>query len=174
MLNIRNATYEDMDNVLNLYKDLIEKIKDDEHNPEWIYNVYPKECNIVNSIKSNELYVGEIDSNIVSSMVLNTTANKGFENIKWKLDLNYDEVYVIHLLAVHPDYSKRGFGKKMVEYSFKKAEENSIKSIRLSIVKRNLPIERFYNKFGFKYISSMEVYDEDRGHKFFKVYEKII
>ena len=172
MINIRKATYKYVENVLNLYKDLIEKIKNYKHNPEWIYNIYPKESNIINSIKTNELYVGETDSKIVSSMVLDNTPNKGFENIEWKMKLNYNEVYVIHLLAVHPDYNKRGFGKKMLEYSFKKAIENSIKSIRLSIVKRNLPVEKFYYKFGFEYISSMEVYDEDRGHKFLKYMKK--
>lgn len=174
MLAIRKASSDDIHIVLNLYKKLIDEVKNQEYTPEWEYGVYPKEESLIKSIEANELYVGEIDSEIVSSIVIDHNPNKDYENIKWKLDVKNEEVYYIHLVAVNQDYKKKGIAKQMLSHAFKQAKKNSIKSIRLSVVKNNLPAENLYKKFDFELRNSIEVYDEDRGLKFFKVLEKII
>lgn len=174
MLNIRKAKCDDIDIVLDLYKDLIDKIKNNKFTPEWEYGIYPREEYIIDLIKSNEVYVGEIDSEIVSSIVINHKPNPGYENIKWNTDLENENVYYIHLVAVNPSHKRKGIGKEMLNFSFNQAKENSVKSIRLSVVKNNLPAENLYKKFDFEHIDSIEVYDKYRGLKHFKVFEKVL
>lgn len=174
MLTIRQANIKDTDSILKFYEELIDQIKDNKHTPQWENGVYPKEENIKKSIKSNEMYIGEIDSKIACAMVLDHNANKGYENIKWLTDVDFNNVYVIHLLAVTPEYNNRGFAKQLLNFAFDKAKNEGMKSIRLSIMNGNIPAEKLYQKQGFEFVGSMEVYDEDRGLKFFNVGEKII
>ncbi len=173
MLQIRKAEKKDKQEVIELYKIVIEQIKDYTSNPEWIYGKYPKKEHIVNAIESGELYVGMIDNKIVSSIVINNKANEGYENIKWKINTTYDNIYVIHLVVVNQDYKKQGFATEMLKYAFDLAEKNSIKSIRLSLNTNNLAIEKIYTTYDFNYVDSMKVFIEDRGIISFKVYEKI-
>jgi len=174
MLTIRQANIKDKNSVLKFYEELIDQIKDNKYTPQWENGVYPKKENIIKSIKSNEMYIGEKDSKLVCAMVLDHNANKGYENIQWLTDVDFNDVYVIHLLAVKPEYNHQGFAKQLLNFAFDKAKNEGMKSIRLSIMKDNVPAERLYQKKGFEYVGSMEVYDEDRGLKCFNVGEKII
>lgn len=174
MLEIRQANNSDIDAVLKFYEELIDEIKDNKHTPQWENGIYPKEEKLIKSIKAGELFIGLKDSQIACAMVLDHNSNKGYENIKWKTDAGFDEVYVIHLLAVKTCYNHQGFAKQLLQFAFDKAEKDCMKSIRLSIMKDNIPAEKLYQNQGFEYIGSMEVYDEDRGLKYFNVCEKII
>lgn len=174
MLSIRKANKNDINTVIELYEELINAIKDNEHTPQWVYGIYPKDETIIEAIEAEELYVGEIDSEIVSSIVINHKANEGYENIKWKIDDDYDNIYVVHLVAVKHGHGNKGIAKKMLSYVFDLAKENSIKSVRLSIMENNVPAERVYKKLDFEYVDTMTVDLADRGVKTFNLYERII
>ncbi|RAP48671.1 MAG: hypothetical protein BZ135_00390 [Methanosphaera sp. rholeuAM6] len=174
MLKIRKANIEDKMKVINLYKLVIEQIKDNEYNPEWIYGIYPKEKNITEPLEVNEVIVGEIDSEIVSAMVVNHISNEGYDTVEWNVDTSDDNVFFVHLVAVNQNFRNRGIAKEMLRYVFNMAENESVKSIRLSLNVNNLGIENLYLKQGFEYVDSITVFIKDRGLKTFNVYEKII
>lgn len=174
MLKIRKASINDADAVTKLYEELIDAIKDNEYTPQWEYGVYPKDENIITAIEDEELYVGEIDSEIVSSIVINHKPSKGYEQVKWKIDDEYDNIYVVHLVAVKHGHGKKGIAKKMLNYVFDLAKENSIKSVRLSIMENNLPAEKVYKKLDFEYIDTITIKADERGIKTFNLYEKLI
>lgn len=171
MITIRKAKHNDTEDVINFYKMLIEEIKHNDTNPEWKFGVHPKKEDIINAIKSKELSIGLIDSEIVSSIVVNHNATREFDNVKWNVETSYDKVYYIHLLAVSQKHTNCGFAKKMMKYTIKEAKNNSIKSIRLSIIQKNIGIENLYTQFGFKHVTSVDV-KEERGLKHFQLYEK--
>ena len=174
MLKFRKANKDDIDTVINLYKELINAIKNNEHTPQWEYGVYPKDETIINAIEEQELYVGEIESEIVSSVVVNHKANAGYEKIKWKIDEDYENIYVVHLVAVKHGHGNKGIAKKMLSYIFDLAKEKSIKSVRLSIMENNVPAEKVYKKLDFEYIDTISIHADDRGLKTFNLYEKLI
>ncbi|RAP54604.1 MAG: hypothetical protein BZ137_01335 [Methanosphaera sp. rholeuAM130] len=174
MLKIRKANKNDIDTVTNLYEELINAIKDNEYTPQWDYGVYPKDETIIKAIEQEELYVGVIGSEIVSSIVINHKANAGYDQVKWKTDDDYENIYVVHLVAVKNGHGNKGIAKKMLSYVFDLAKENSIKSIRLSIIENNLPAEKVYKKLGFEYIDTITIRKDDRGLKTFNLYEKLI
>lgn len=174
VITIRKASEKDIENVLKLYSEVIDQIRDNESNPGWEHGVYPRKENICDAINAEELYVGEKDNEIALAIVINNRTNEGYENIKWNVDVDDEYVYYIHLVAVNQRFRKQGFAKKMLNYAFDLAKENSIKSIRLSIHMNNLGIEPVYTKLGFKYVDSIEVNNKYRGLISFKVYEKIL
>ena len=174
MVIFRKASNDDTNTVINLYEELINAIKNNEHTPQWEYGVYPKDKNIIEAIENEELYVGVIDEEIVSSVVINHKANKGYENIQWKIDEDYENVYVVRLVAVKHGHENKGIAQKMLKYVFDLAKEKSIKSVRLSIIENNVPAERVYKKLAFEYVDTISVKADERGLKTFNLYEKLI
>ena len=174
MVIFRKANNDDTNTVINLYEELINAIKNNEHTPQWEYGVYPKDKNIIEAIENEELYVGIIDEEIVSSVVINHKANKGYENIQWKIDEDYENVYVVRLVAVKHGHENKGIAQKMLKYVFDLAKEKSIKSVRLSIIENNVPAERVYKKLAFEYVDTISVKADERGLKTFNLYEKLI
>ncbi len=172
VVTIRKATKEDTENVLKHYSTVIDQIKNNEYNPGWEHEVYPREENLIQAIDSDELYVGIRDGKIVSSIIINNIPNEGYENLKWNVEADDEHVYYIHLVAVNQNYRKQGFAKKMLNYAFDLAQKNSIKSIRLNIHMNNIAIEPVYTKLGFEYIDTIEVNNKYRGLLRFNVYEK--
>ncbi len=174
MVNIRKATPDDIESVISLFKELIDEIKNHEYTPEWEYGIYPTDDDIIKPIESGELYVGEIESEIVSTIVIDHKPNEGYNNIKWNINTTDENIFYVHLVAVKQSYCNKGIAKEMLNYVFDKAKKQSIKSIRLNVVKNNLPAENLYKKLSFEYIDSIEIFIKNRGLKFFKVFEKII
>lgn len=174
MLNITKAREDELNDIITHYKTVIEQIKDYDYTPGWIFGKYPKKEHLQKPIEKGNLYVGKIDSKIVSSIVIDQNENDGYDKLNWSNEFNADEIYYIHLVAVNQDYKNRRIAKTMLDYAFDMAKENSIKSIRLSLNLKNINIEPLYLKNGFEYVDSFEIFIEDRGMVNFNVYEKII
>ncbi|MBS4892727.1 MAG: hypothetical protein KHX63_08960 [Veillonella sp.] len=53
----------------------------------------------------------------------------------------------------------------------KYAKENKQKSIRLDVLKGNVPAEKLYSRMGFKYLCTLPMYYEDTGLTDYEIYE---
>jgi len=172
--DIRIAKSDEFHKIMEFYYSLIDLMQDAEYRPEWIKGVYPTEQFIQASIKNNELYVGISDNNIVSTMVMNHEYADGYENVKWQIDANKNEVIVIHALGVSPAYHGRGIAKQMVAYAIKNCREKDMKSIRLDVLGTNLPAQRLYPATGFSYIDTVKLFYEDTGLTDYLLYELVL
>ena len=172
MFKIRRAMMDDVEDVLNHYKIVISQIKNNKNNPGWNYGIYPKEEKLITSIETGNMYIGIIDSKIVSSIVIDHNPISNHESINWLVDC--DDAYYIHLVAVNQDYKKRGLAGVMLEYAFELCRLDGVRSIRLSINKKNIQIEKVYLRHGFINVDQIEVDDDKRGLLNFEIYEKII
>lgn len=174
MFEIRSAKNKDYESIRDFYYSLTDEMKDSKYKPGWEKDVYPTQEFLIQSIENNELFVGELNGQIVSCMVINHQGNEGYKKIHWSMNVNDSLVYVIHALGVHPFYSGCGYAKQMVQFAIKEAEENHIKTIRLDVLSGNLPAEKVYCQFGFQYLDTIQMYYEDTGWTDFKMYEYIV
>lgn len=173
-LKIRVADEMDYENIINLYYDITDALKNATYSPGWERDIYPTQEFLRNSIKSDELYLGELDGQIVTSMVVNHEYNEGYKKVKWSIEVLDSELLVIHALGVHPDYSGRGIAKQMVLKVIEMARQNHIKAVRLDVLEGNLPAEKAYTKLGFKYLDTIQMFYEDTGWTNYMAYEYII
>ncbi|MBE6493306.1 MAG: GNAT family N-acetyltransferase [Methanosphaera stadtmanae] len=173
MFEIRKSNSNDVDIIIKHYKEVINQIKNNKNNPNWEYGVYPKKEYLINSIESGNLYIGLIDSQIVSSIIIDKIPIQQYKTINWRVNASKDESYYIHLVAVNQNYKKQGIANKMLDYAFNKCIEENIKTVRLCINKNNIGIEKLYLNNGFSNIDSIEVDDEERGLLLFEVYDKL-
>lgn len=171
---IRVAKTDEFHKIMELYYDLIDSMQGVEYKPGWEKGVYPTENFIQDSIKSNELFVGVSDNNYISAMVMNHNCADGYENVRWQIDANRNETIIIHALGISSTYQGQGIAKQMVAYAIKNCRERVMKSIRLDVLRVNLPAQRLYSAMGFRYIDTIKLFYEDTGLTDFLLYELVL
>lgn len=174
MINIQLAKEAQYQSVRAFYHCLIDCMKHAPYSPKWKKDVYPTIDFLVQSIRNKELYIGVEDGTIVSCMVLNHAYNDGYKDITWLVDVENSQLYVIHILGVHPSKTRSGIAKCMVQKAIEEAKLHHIKTIRLDVLKENLPAKQAYVKMGFQYIDARAMYYEDTGWTDFELYEYVI
>ena len=75
----------------------------------------------------------------------------------------------IMILAVDPEFQRKGIGTKIMDYSFDIIKKTSIKIIRLEVKTTNIPAIKFYKKLGFEIKATFENYYEDNSSAFIMV-----
>ena len=171
MLKIRQAAENEFDQVRAFYHTLIDTMQTAEYSPKWEKDIYPSNEYLMTSIQQRELYLGCIDQEIIAAMVINHAYNESYQQIDWPTKALPEEVTVLHILGVRPDFGGKGLAKDMVAYLLSLAKENRQKAVRLDVLKGNLPAEKLYLKMGFTYIDTIMMYYEDTGWMDFDLYE---
>lgn len=174
MLQIRQANHDDYNRIREFYYSLIDAIENEEYKPGWKKDTYPKQEFLLKSIEDKELYVGEVEEQMVSCMVANHNYNSEYNSVKWAVEAKDTELLVIHALGVHPAFSGRGIAKQMIQKAIETAREKNMKTIRLDVLDGNLPAEKTYIKAGFVYRDMVRMFYEDTGWTNFKLFEYVV
>ena len=109
----RKAEKEDFYKIRSLYWNLIDQEQDDPSFPHWKKEIHPSDEMILDSIDKGGLYVLADGGEIVACVIANDEKVEGYADAPWQIDS--DEVIVLHVLAVHPDYRGKGLARKLVE-----------------------------------------------------------
>lgn len=173
-MNIITAKESHYEEVRKFYHSLIDNMKDSDFEIGWKKDIYPSPQFLQESIAGGELYIGLERDTIASAMVLNHKCNEEYKKFNWQTKASENEITVIHALGVHPLYSKKGYGKRMVKKAIEIALNNNQKFIRLDVLGGNVPAEKLYVSFGFKYMDTLKMYYEDTGWTDYKLYEYIL
>jgi len=64
-------------------------------------------------------------------------------------------------LAVHPDFRKKGIGKKILRFIFSRAEDLGIKKVFLEVRNANAAAQKLYSSCGFKTVGKRKKYYRD-------------
>ena len=169
---IRKAAPDEYDAVRNFYHSLIDAMA---AGPEvyvgWKKDVYPSPELIAGSIGRGEMYLALEGEEICGAMVFNHDHNREYDEYEWPTEADDSEVMVIHALGVHPGHARRGYAGALVKKAIDVAHETGMKAIRLDVIEGNVPAERLYESFGFRYLTSIRMYYEDTGLTDFRLYE---
>ena len=173
MINLRKAKANEARKILQFYRNLIDSIEGSEFKPKWSED-YPDLEYIKSSIEKEELYLYKEDNDIVSSIVLNHEFNPEYKDIVWNIDAKSDEIIVMHAFAVDSNFSGKGIGKEVFNQIKSNALEKNIKTIRIDIIEGNTGGKRVFEKFGFEYIDTVEIFHEIVGLEKFHLYEYVL
>ncbi|MFQ7173542.1 MAG: GNAT family N-acetyltransferase [Thomasclavelia ramosa] len=111
---------------------------------------------------------------IVGSIVINHVQEENYQLAAWKIDAQDHEVYVIHTLAVHPQFKGLKIAQKLLEYADELAKNNGVKTIRLDVRKGNVPAIKLYERCGYTYVGAINLDFRGSDLGLFELYEKII
>ena len=164
----------DFHEVQSFYWTLIEQMQDVEFHPGWEKGVYPADAFLKESLAAGELYALRADGKIIAAMVLNHQCNDGYNGTKWNVEASVDEITVIHAFGVLPQVPGHGVAPQMVEAAIQIAREKQQKAIRLDVLGGNIPALKLYEKFGFQYHRTVQMFYEDTGWTNFLLYELVL
>lgn len=173
-LLIEHGTYNDLDEIEQLYYDVNEALEKGINYPGWKKGVYPIREDAIAGIDDNNLYIARKDNKIVGSIIVNHKPEEGYDSAKWKFDGEYDLIYVIHTFVVHPDHTKSGIGTRLMNFAESLGIQNQIKAIRLDVYENNIPAIKLYEKCGYQYIATVDLGLGPFGLDWFRLYEKLL
>lgn len=128
---IRPANISDITIVSEIYQELFRYEAIHGSTTNWADGLYPTKDTAKHAFASNALYVLESDGVVHGSMILNQLQPPEYEKINWKYPAENHEVLVIHTLCIRPSQAGKGYGRQMVSFALKKAEQSGCKSVRL-------------------------------------------
>lgn len=173
-VTIEFGQVKDIDELENLYNSINDYLEAGVNYPGWKKGVYPIRENAIDGVKNGNLFIAKLNGKIVGSFILNHEPESAYHNVKWEIECDYSDVFVIHTFVVHPNFMKCNIGKTLIDFANKYSVESKVKSIRLDVYEHNMPAIRLYEKCGFKYIDTVDLGLGQYGLEWFKLYEKLI
>lgn len=173
-MQIRFATNQDFEELVSFYTRMNEIIntRTNNYNPE--NEVFPSKKMILDAMAGDGQLVGIEDGVIAAAAIVNHECNDAYMHANWQTQASPDEFWVLHALRVAPEYEGRGFAKQMLSHIINIAPARGQKAIRLDVL-AGYSVEQMYNKMGFQYIDTVEIFYEDIGEpKRFKLLEKVL
>ena len=173
-IQIRKAVETDLEHIEKLYEAICDYLETHRNYPGWKKGIYPVRCDAEKGLMANALYVARIGNKTVGTIILKHKPEEGYRNGKWLTGDDYDHIYVVHTLAVHPDFLKCGIGTELLMFAERVAREEQCVSIRLDVVKDNVPAERLYQKCGYQFAGTVSLGYESYGLPWYNLYEKLL
>ena len=174
-IKVRLAEKKDMEGVFALYESLHDYLETHENHPRWKRGVYPTSANAEEGFQKGWLYVAEVDGELAGSVIYLHEQGEVYDQVKWPKEIPYDNVYVIHVLAVHPNYFRMGVGTALLDYACELGKKNGVGAVRLDVYEENFSAIDLYESCGFSYRGTIDLgLEELYGLKWYRVYEKLL
>lgn len=138
---------------------------------EAFWDVYRPGCSehlVINKLRQSDSFIKDLDYVLIedNKIVGNIVYSKMFTGSEGKMS---NEVIAFGPISVHPDFQRKGLGKKMIEYTLDKAKDLGYKAV---LITGN---NNYYNPLGFESASRYNIYlpgtSEDDEAVYFMVKE---
>lgn len=173
-IHIKKAVEADVDGIEKLYEDIYDYLEMHKNYPGWKKGVYPVRFDAEKALMKNALYIARIEGKTAGTIILKHEPEDGYKKGKWLVKDDYRYIYVVYTLAVHPNFLKCGVGKELLMFAEQVARKEGCVSIRLDVVKGNIPAERLYQKCGYQLIGTVSLGYEEYGLPWYHLYEKVL
>jgi len=137
----------------------------------WVMGKHPTEEIITRYIENGAMFTYEKEEVLWGAMAVTMKQSEEYHAIRWKTDLPDDEVAVVHILAVNPNYQGNGIGMHMLEEAIHLAKASGKKAVRLDALATNKPAHALYYKMGFAYRGKQNLYADNTGWTDFFYFE---
>lgn len=148
---IRKATREDLDQIDAIYQDIHTEEEAGRSSIGWIRSVYPTRATAEASIQAGDMFVMEVEGQVVASAKINQEQVPEYANAAWeRLDAPAEQVMVLHTLVVSPKAAGKGYGSRFVAYYEDYARECGCPYLRMDTNEKNRAARTLYAKLGYR------------------------
>ena len=165
---------DDFELVKSKYIEVIEKTPGITQYARWVYGRHPTDTSLKSYIDNGEMFFLMDEDKIAGLVAVVMHQDKEYETVSWSEALANNQVAVLHLLAVCPDYRGRALGRVILEEVIDLAKRNGKKALRLDTLKSNLPAQQMYERAGFSYRGTQYLFAENTDWTDFLYYEKTL
>jgi len=163
---------EDLSELYDLYDRVIDHQRFDEYSADWTKDVYPSWKDLKDHLEKDKVYVLKDEEKIIGAGIVSLREDPIYKGGNWSVIFPDEEIAVLHLFAIDPEYRSRGLALKLLENIIHETKKTS-KAIHLDAVKGNLAAAKLYEKAGFLYQGDKEVYYEDTGNILVSLFEYV-
>lgn len=152
-INIRKATSGDLDAVARIYEHIHTEEECGHTCIGWQRGIYPERSTAETALSRNDLFVEELDDEIVGTAILNQVQVDVYANAPWQYDVPDDQIMVMHTLVIDPLAKKCGLGRTFAAFYEQYALDHGCQYLRIDTNARNTNARHFYQKLGYKEIA---------------------
>ncbi len=171
---MKRCGIDDIDRMSKFYRCVSENTENMEWFGKWIYGLHPTKEQIEFYIKSGFMYSFEKSGEILGTVAVTPFQGTEYQDVDWQIVCHNDEVSVVHLLAVNPDYQGCGIARKIMCNVIDIARNNHSKSVRLDALSCNIPAHRLYRSIGFEKTDIRNWYADNVGNTEFCLFELLL
>lgn len=152
-MEIRLLKVNEIERLKGLYRDVVKDM-----NSRGLHNWnedYPAVEALEKDVKNQALYVIEENNGDISAAVsIDDITVDDYNAIDWNIKGDF---YTFHRIAVHPNYTRRGYAKKLINFAEELARENKCKSMRIDSYHKNENAINLYKSLGYKYVGDISL-----------------
>lgn len=147
MISFRKASIDDLDLVLDIYNDAINKFEI-EKTFQWTKGFPPNEDSFRSDLINNDIFVCLDNEKVIGVMTCILTGEDDYLEIdgEW---LNDEPYLTIHRIAVSKEYYGKGIGYSLISYAKEFALKNKLNNIRIDTHELNLDMRKMLERNGF-------------------------
>lgn len=160
--------------------DFLERVHDGleagTNHPGWVRGLYPTVDNVRAAYEAGSLFLlRETSGGIAGLVILNHDPEGAYSRVAWGAELSYDDVLVVHTLAIHPDKAGQGLGSLIMKKAEEYARQTGIKAIRLDAWEHNVPANKLYTRAGYTLRGTEDFgLERPKALRYFHMYEKLL
>lgn len=147
---IRRALFTDLQEILDVKDFVIADMA--KHNIFQWDHTYPNQAVFTQDIENENLYVIEENGVICGFACIDTNQAPEYDTLDFKVP---GTAYVVHRLAIHPEYNGRGYASRIIQFAEALALQNGVFDLRIDTFCENIPAQNFFRKQGFNYIGDV-------------------
>ncbi len=171
---IRKAEPCELPELLQFYKTVCDAQALSPYSPSWHFGIYPAEEDLLDHLRAGEFTLLTLEERFAAAGVLAAGEDPIYADAAWPTVCPPDEVCVLHLFAVHPDFRRQGLSGRLLEALAAQAKSEGMRVLRLDVVTGNLPAERLYLRHGFQFAEEREVFYPDTGNISVRLFERVL
>lgn len=168
---IRLATMADLDAVADLYQQVCAHQSQDQYGADWTWGDYPSVAGLRQYLAKERIVTGWVNNQLVGAGVLTAGEDESYRQVQWPTAVADDQIVVLHLFTVHPDFRRTGVASQMFQGVLKAAKQAGFGVLHLDVLEGNLPSEKLYLKNGCQLVDSLVLHYSDIGDQHAKVME---
>lgn len=171
LIRCRSSQFEE---ITDFYKYVIDSTPNMERYGRWVYGKHPTAEMILSYINGGYMYYVEDKRKMIAAVALTPFQNSDYREVEWSVDLDDDEVFVVHILCVDPKHQGTGISKRIMDLVVELARNMDMKAIRLDALCCNEPAIKLYEKYGFTKMGTKNWYADNTGWIDFFLYEYVL
>ena len=164
---IRVATHEDLTEIMDIVE-IAKTLMAKDNNPQWD-DAYPKSTDFTSDIENKNLFLLESEGIIQGFVTIDQQQSNWYDKIDWPIDKK--DAYVIHRLAVKPDYP--GASKQLFDFAINIARTHHVNTVLTDTFSQNKRAQKLFEQYGFVKAGEAEMTTPpfDKGAPFYAYYK---
>ncbi|MGN1388700.1 MAG: GNAT family N-acetyltransferase [Bulleidia sp.] len=165
MSEFRAGKMNELEELYQFYEEVCAFQNRDQYGPSWTIGIYPSMEDLKMHLQDQDIYLLREEGRIASAMVLTDQEDPDYLGVQFPSQAGPEEVMVLHLFAVHPQFRGRHLSEYMLKEMIHLARQRKKKAIHLDVIMGNDRAEWLYEKMGFQIAEKKKVVYEDIGEQ---------